>query len=152
MSTIVRLDKIKSTAHLVSFEMATALENGRMVVLGDMLADGEGYVATAPVAVDDARMVFHASVPMGYDEPDFEDEFVLEAGVKGRGIVLEKGDIVTITDDGFGTAPAKGEFVVPQAGDAKLTQAVPAGTESVAGVCIAKELLAGKTASVIEVL
>jgi len=152
MSTIVRLDKVKRDAHIVSFTFDTDLEDGRIVVLGDLDVDGETYKATTPADVTSDRLVLHASVPMGYVEPDLEDEFVLKAGKEGRGYVLETGDIITITDDGFATAPAKGDIVAPVNGDTKLTVIdTPAG-EKLQFKVIAKEYLAGKQASVLEVL
>lgn len=151
MSTIVRLDKIKATAHIVNFVFDTDLENGRIVALGDLDVDGETYKASVPADVTADRMVLHASVPMGYDEPDLEEEFVLKAGQRGRGYVLEIGDIVTITDDAFVTVPNKGDIVVPANGDTKLTVASEVPNAKIKFKVIAKEYLAGKPASVLEV-
>lgn len=151
MSTIVRLDKIKATAHIVNFVFDTDLENGRIVALGDLDVDGETYKASAPADVTADRMVLHASVPMGYDEPDLEEEFVLKAGQRGRGYVLEIGDIVTITDDAFVMVPNKGDIVVPVNGNTKLTVASEEPDAKIKFKVIAKEYLAGKPASVLEV-
>ncbi len=148
---MIRLDKIKATAHLVNFTFATDLENGRIVKLGELQADGETYTATAPTDVTDKRIVVHASMPMGYAEPDFEQDFVLKAGKEGRGYVPESGDIITITDDNFESAPAKDDIVEPTA--SKTTWSVNAApTGSVQAVVIAKETLGGEPASVLEIL
>jgi hypothetical protein len=148
---MIRLDKVKATAHLVNFTFATDLEVGRLVVLGDLQADGETYTATAPVAVTDKRIVIHASVPMGYAEPDFEQDFILKAGKEGRGYVPEKGDIITVTDDNFVAAPAKGDLVEPVAANTQWKiSATPTG--SVQAKVILKETLGGEAASVLEIL
>lgn len=152
MATIVRLDKVKSTAHLVNFTFATDLENGRVVALGDLQADGETYTAAAPADATADRIVLHATVPMGYVEPDFEEDFVLKAGVEGRGYILERGDIITLTDDAFSSVPVKNDVVTPANASTQLgVNAVPAG-EAVQFKAIAKETLAGQSATVLEVL
>ena len=148
---MIRLDKVKATAHLVNFTFATDLANGRVVALGDLQADGETYTAAAPTDVAKDRIVIHASVPMGYAEPDFEQDFVLKAGKEGRGYIPETGDIVTITDDNFVAAPAKGDLVEPVAADTKLKVSETPTAKVVAKV-IAKESLGGEAASVLEIL
>lgn len=152
MNTLVRLDKVKATAHIVSFTFDSDLENGRIVALGDLELDGETYKAAAPINVTSDRLVLHASVPMNYNEPDIEDEFILKAGQEGRGYILERGDIVTITDDGFTSDPEKGDFVVPANGETKLTVTAEPAEEKIVFKVIAKEFLNGRRASVLEVL
>lgn len=152
MSTIVRLDKIKANAHIVNFVFDADLENGRIVALGDLDVDGETYKGVTPTDVTTDRLVLHASVPMGYDEPDFEDEFVLEKGKEGRGYILETGDIITITDDAFATVPEKNDLVAPVNGDVMLSKVDVLAGEKLAFKAIAKEYLAGKPATVLEVL
>lgn len=148
---MIRLDKVKATAHLVNFTFATDLEVGRVVALGDLQADGESYTATAPADIVKDRIVLHASVPMGYAEPDFEQDFVLKAGKEGRGYVPERGDIITITDDNFVAAPSKGDLVEPVVADTKFkVSATP--TSKVVAKVIAKESLGGIAASVLEIL
>jgi len=149
---MIRLDKVKATAHLVNFTFATDLENGAVVALGDLQADGETYTATAPVAVATDRIVLHASVPMDYDNAALEVDFKLKAGIEGRGYIPETGDIVTITDDMFVAAPAKGDLVEPVAAGTKLKKVVTDATAKVVAKVIAKEALGGKPASVIEIL
>ncbi len=148
---MIRLDKVKATAHLVNFTFATDLENGRVVALGDLQTDGETYTAAAPTDILADRLVIHASVPMGYAEPDFEQDFVLKAGKEGRGYILERGDILTITDDQFVAAPSKGDLVEPVVADTKLkVNAAP--TSTLQAKVIAKETLGGIAASVLEIL
>ena len=151
MNTIVRLDKVKSTAHLVNIVSVTALENGAVVALGDLLADGEGYKVAAPTNLATDRLVFHASVPMGYDEMQFEEDYSLAIGEMGRAYFLEAGDIVTISDDGFTSAPTLKDLVGAQVGSTKLAVSeAPEG--KVQFVAIAKEFLSGRLSTVLEVL
>lgn len=148
---MIRLDKIKATAHLVSFTFATDLENGRVVALGDLQADGEAYTAKAPADVAKDIMVLHASVPMNYNEAELEEDFKLKAGSKGRGYILESGDIFTITDDNFAAAPVLNDIVEPAVGDTKLAKTEAPATK-LAGKVIAKDMLNGIKASVVQVL
>lgn len=149
---MIRLDKIKATAHLESFTFATDLENGRVVALGDLQADGEAKTATAPADVAKDIIVLHASVPMNYDESQLEEDFKLKAGDKGRGYILESGDIVTITDDQFVAAPAVKDLVEPVVGDTKLKKVAVDVTANLAFKVIAKDILNGAAASVLQVL
>lgn len=148
---MIRLDKVKATAHLVNFTFATDLKVGNVVALGALQADGETYTAAAPADIVKDRIVIHASVPMGYAEPDFEQDYILKAGTEGRGYVPERGDIITITDNNFVAAPALNDLVEPVAAGTKLkVNAAP--TSRVVAKVIAKETLGGKAASVLEIL
>jgi hypothetical protein len=148
---MIRLDKVKATAHLVNIVAETDLYNGMVVALGDLRPDGEGYNVSAPADVVKDMVVIVASVPIGHDEPDFEQDFVLKSGVVGRAYIPETGDIFTITDDMFDGAPAKGDIVEPVVDGTKLkTNATP--TAKLQAKVIAKETLGGQTASVIEIL
>lgn len=148
---MIRLDKIKATAHLVNFTFATDLEVGNVIALGALQSDGETYTAAAPADIVKDRLALHASVAIDYAEPDFEQDFVLKAGKEGRAYIPEKGDIVTITDDQFVAAPALNDIVEPvEAGTKLKVNAAP--TSKLQGVVIAKETLGGEAASVIEIL
>lgn len=151
---MIRLDKIKATAHIVNFIYAEDLANGMVVALGDLQADGETYTAAKPTNVASDRIVLHASVPMGYEEPDLEQDFVLKAGKEGRGYILEAGDIVTIVDDNFSgeEAPAKGDLVEPKNNDTKWAVVADTASAKVVAKVIAKENIGGKAASVLEIL
>lgn len=104
----VRLDKIKATAHLESIIATEDLVNGQFLALGALQADGEARLAT-PSGDVTKQLVFHASVPLTYEERTNELDFVLKAGKVGRGYVLEAGDIVSIDD----ATLAVGNIVVP---------------------------------------
>lgn len=90
MGKYVRLDKIKSTAHIESVVASTDLVNGQFLALGALQADGEARLAT-PSGDVTKQLVFHASVPLTYLERTNELDFVLKAGKVGRGYVLEAG-------------------------------------------------------------
>lgn len=149
---MIRLDKVKGTAHLVSFTFAEDLKVGNVVALGELQADGETYTATAIADVKTDRIVLHASVPMGYSEPDIEKDFILKAGTEGRGYILETGDIVTITDDNFEGKTVVGKMVEPVKGSTKLKEVAAAPLGKISAIVIAKETLGGEEATVIEVL
>lgn len=113
--TIVRLDRL-ANGHVDSFKFATDLEQGTFVSLG-ALQDNDVYTG---VAVDITKpIVLHVSVPMTYVNSDLEEDFVLKAGEVGRGIVLQKGDIVTITNAGVSGVPAVGKVLAGEAGQTK---------------------------------
>lgn len=119
--SIVRLDKIDGS-HLESITAEVKLVNGYFVELGG-LVEGEAELrhATAPVDIENGDIVFHASSEV---DPDPRKaglkHFEVGAGEAGRGYRLIKGDIMTLTEDLFGSAVAKGDIVSPQVGDFKL--------------------------------
>ncbi|MEH7210062.1 hypothetical protein V7094_28260 [Priestia megaterium] len=110
MGKYVRLDKVKSTAHLESIVASVDLVNGQFLALGALQADGEARSAT-PSGDVTKQLVFHVSVPLTYEERTNELDFVLKAGKVGRGYVLEAGDIVSIDD----ATLVVGDVVVPSA-------------------------------------
>lgn len=146
----IRLDKVKSTAHLVNFVFGTDLGNGTVVGLGALRADGEAYDAAAITDVATSRIVLHASVPMQYEADALESAYVLKAGKVGRGYVPEQGDIVTITDDMITGTTVVGQLVIPVNTATKLSASATSTTERVVGRVIAKETLGGAAATVIE--
>jgi hypothetical protein len=108
----VRLDKIKPTAHIESIVASEDLVNGQFLALGALQADGEAFEAT-PSGDQAEQLVFHASVPLTYEERTNELDFVLKAGKVGRGYVLEAGDVVSISLDGVTGEAVKGAKVNP---------------------------------------
>lgn len=152
---MIRLDKIKATAHLVSFKFANDLQNGAVVALGALDADGETYTATAPADVTADYMVLHASVPLNYDERLGEKDFVLKAGKEGRGYVPERGDVVTITDDQITGTTVVGEVVIPANGTTQLKAAATINSttpEALVFKVIEKTTLGGSPATAVEVI
>ena len=92
----VRLDKIKADAHIESVVSTTDLRQGQFVALGALQADGEAREATIAPATE--HVVMHCSVPLQYGN-EREEDFVLKAGKIGRAYVLEKGDIISVSED-----------------------------------------------------
>jgi len=120
MGKYVRLDKVKSTAHLESIVASVDLVNGQFLALGALQADGEARSAT-PSGDATKQLVFHASVPLTYEERTNELDFVLKAGKVGRGYVLEAGDIISIDD----ATLVVGDAVIPSANG--FVKGTPAG-------------------------
>lgn len=132
--SFVRLDRINATAHIESIVSAGDLLNGQFVALGALQADGEARLATPAGAGD---IVFHASVPLQYESLAEEKDFKLTAGKVGRGIVLTKGDIVSVLNTG---ALAEGDAVMStENGFAVAVDPVAEG--SVTGSVIALETM-----------
>ncbi|MFC9727585.1 hypothetical protein [Bacillus cereus] len=138
----VRLDKIKSSAHLESIIADVDLVNGQFVALGALEADGEARKVT-PSGDVAKKLVFHASVPLTYLERQTELDFVLEKGRVGRGFVLEEGDIISIEKKGVSGAMAKGAIVVPDANGFKV--GTPAGLHGEI-IAIENDMYAGELA------
>ena len=148
---MIRLDKIQN-GHVVSFTFATDLVNGAVVALGALNSDGESYVGGAVSAVATDRMVLHTSPELQYATDAIESEFILKAGQKGRGHILEKGDIVTITDDQITGSTVVGKYVLPVAGTKLSASATAPTTEDLAFVVVEKTTLNGEAATAIEVI
>ncbi|WP_324655238.1 hypothetical protein [Bacillus paranthracis] len=138
MGKYVRLDKIKSTAHIESVVASTDLVNGQFLALGALQADGEARLAT-PSGDVTKQLVFHASVPLTYLERTNELDFVLKAGKVGRGYVLEAGDIISIDD----TTLAVGDAVVPS--PTGFVKGTPAGLHGEV-IAIEQDYIVGRLA------
>lgn len=147
----IRLDKVKGTAHHINFTYSSDLVLGMFVAEGALKADGEGYVANAPADVTKDTIVLHVSPALNYNN-ELSQDFVLKAGKVGNGLVLEKGDIITLTDDLFTGTSAVGKFLIPANGAVKGAIATALTAEVVALKAIAKETLAGSPATVFEVV
>ncbi len=152
MATVIRLDKIGADNHIVNITCASALENGRIVAVGALNADGESYTAAAPADVTADYLVLHASVPMVYKEGEFEGDFILAAGKVGRGYVLKVGDMVTITDDGITGVTVKGEYATPANTATLLAASALPGTSKLLFKVIDKTTLNDSSATVLEVV
>lgn len=98
---IVRLDRIQN-GHLESFTFATDLKQGSVVSLGAEQSNGSKVGAAVTLG---KTTVLHATVPMTSDDDMVEEDFVLPAGVQGRGYILTVGDRITITNDGVSGTP-----------------------------------------------
>jgi len=148
---MIRLDKINGQGHIVSFTFATDLVNGAVVKLGALSTDGESYVGSAVANVATDSIVFHASVELQYASDAMEADFALKAGKKGRGYILTKGDVVTITDDQIIGTKTVGLFVIPVVAETKLAVGARA-TENLVFEIIEKTTLGGVIASALRVI
>ena len=172
---VVRTDNMYGTdvrAGLVSIEYfssdtATAIENGNVLKVGDLLSHGtapnisyerEIFEGAAPAA-DDALtdIVLIASPEIVYDERyKALDDFRNEAGKPARGYRLHSGDIFSVTKaalDGAAT-PAIGDVVELKAGTKLNVAAAATGATSgstVVGKIIAIDVVAPYTYYVIKV-
>lgn len=131
---IVRTDLMSGTVDgsqlrsvmFYSDDKPAEIENGSVAKLGEMI-DRETYKAEAPAKGDGIEnLVLIASPELMYDERKQNlDEFTNEAGERARGYRFHKGDIASVTADGFaiaeGVTVAKGYVVeLAAAGDTKL--------------------------------
>ena len=147
-----RIDKLGANAHIVSFRHAEALENGMIVELGKLGADKDSYVAEN-VKNADGRIVLHASVPFDYAETMASDfEYRLKAGQLGRGLVLAKGDMVTVDAAVLKASDeiAVGDIFEPKAG--KQLEKVEARTAKLGLEVVDLETIMGVKCVVLEVL
>ncbi|MCP3925547.1 MAG: hypothetical protein GY714_23505 [Desulfobacterales bacterium] len=152
MATVVRMDRGLEDNNIASIKFESDLENGQVVILGDMDADGT-YTATAPADAATDLILLHISVPVMYEvEKGREEDFILETGRVGRAFYLKQGDILTITDDGINGTTVLNQYCIPADGATKLVPSATIGTTVLSLKVIAKETLAGKTATVLEVV
>ncbi|MDY7043681.1 hypothetical protein RVS70_05630 [Virgibacillus sp. M23] len=141
----VRLDKIKSTAHIETIVANQDLVNGQFVALGQLQADGEARSAT-PSGDQAEELVFHASVPLTYEDRTNELDFVLKAGKEGRGYVLEQGDIVSVSEDLIAVGElAENAIVVPHADGFAVTSEPTTGLHGKI-IAVETDMIAGKLA------
>lgn len=148
---LVRLDKIKNYGHILSVIPNEDCTNGSVMAVGTLASDGEAFNVAKPAAVATDLLVLIASVPLQYNEPAFEDTFVNKANKKARGYLLEKGDMITVTDDLLTVVPVVGDIVEPVNSAFKLTkQATPAATLSFK--CVETTTLYGNSAKTLLVV
>ena len=145
MANVIRLDKVKG--YPVSFENSIEnLEQGLFLELkGLSNGDYEAYEVELAKATPDNTVVFHASVPVMYDERLMEQDFVLANGKVGRAYIPERGDIVTIAESLFTGSVSVGDKVGHVVGGKLATS----GTKKVA-VVLEKENFGGQPSVVIQ--
>ena len=145
MANVIRLDKVKG--YPVSFENSIEnLEQGLFLELKG-LSDGdyEAYEVELAKATPDNTVVFHASVPVMYDERLMEQDFKLANGAVGRAYIPERGDIITIAE-GLVTGTTTEGTKLGCVGEGKLGST---GATKIAKV-LAKENFGGQPSLVIE--
>lgn len=118
---VIRLDKIAGQ-HLASIKAPQELTNGLFLQLG-ALVEGETELreASTPTDVEKAVVVLHATPEV---DPDPRKaglkHFRVAQGGEGRGYHMSVGDIITLTEDLFGSTPTVGDIVGTQNGSMKL--------------------------------
>lgn len=117
---MLRLDKIKNSDHVVSVKISEELIPGNVVKLGN-LVDGEREIfegATPGVITED--VVLLTTPFFSYSEGDHKKDFKLKANSVNRAHVLEKGDVITVSEDVISGSAVKNQYVIQQASNAQL--------------------------------
>ena len=120
---VIRLNKITGD-HLESVVHTEDMVNGLFVQLGELVeGETELYEVKVPATESDLvdEFLLHATPEV---DPDPRKaglkHFVVEAGTAGRTYHLERGDVITLTEDLIDETPVVGEYVIPQVGSLKL--------------------------------
>jgi len=159
---IVRLDNvsatrngalIKSAKYMGSGTTEAAIENGSLVAIGGLM-DGqrEVHAAITPTATT-GYFGLVCTPEVEYDESGYHglDTYENKSGNTIRTIILQTGDIFSVTEEALSGTPAKGKIVELQAGTkGKVVTTVTAGSTKV-GEIIAVETVGRFTYYVIEV-
>jgi len=159
--TVIRLDNvaftknpalIKSAKYYDNGEVA-AIENGMFVEIGGLL-DGEREVHRAVTPSANSTYFGIVCTPeLEYDEVGYHDLDTFEnaAGRVIRVGILQKGDIYSVTVDGFDKTPAVGDLVELQADTkAKVVSTATSGSTQI-GKIIEVETVGRFTFYVVEV-
>nr|DAN00785.1 MAG TPA: hypothetical protein [Caudoviricetes sp.] len=147
--------QLKSVRYMGSGSAETAIENGNVVVLGDLTADREVYKALTPAAsnvLDDLYLI--ASVEVNYDERKKNlNEFRNEVGgPAARAYKLHVGSEYSVTAEALDGTPKVNDFVLIQASTKlKASTAHTAGANAV-GKIVAIETAGAETYYVIRVM
>lgn len=150
---MLRLDKLKATTHVVSIKAHKALENGNFVNLvgiDETAAYGVGEIfKTGAPAAGNRKVCLVSGVELMHDEQYGIADYKVERDAIVRGIFLEKGDIITLTNnlvDSIIGSPAVGAYVIVKEGNvAKYTDSVD-GSETIVMEVIANTTLSGEKA------
>ena len=122
--TLIRLDKIQAfeVGNISNIIVDSALENGRVVALGDEISDSRIYEGLVPdaVAIIAKEILLHASAEAIYSPTNAIDDFELAINKVGRAFHLTIGDEFTVTQDAIDGVIAEGKYVIPQANSTKL--------------------------------
>ena len=150
---MLRLDKIKATAHVASVKAHKALKNGEfvnLVKIDETAAYGVGEIfTTAAPKANDKKVALVAGVELMHDEQYGIAEYTVAKDAVVRAIFVEKGDIITVTNDVVASiiaTPAIGAYVVVKEGNAPKYVASVDGTETIVMEVIANTTLAGEKA------
>ena len=167
--SVVRTDKLmgtdvrsmlESVIYMGSGSTETAIENGNVVKVTDLVADNgvpveyEIKVGVTPAANDTLDSIVLIAAPeVMYDERKKAlDEFRTEAGGIARGYHLHSGDIFSVTADGLSEAdPAVGQVIELQAGVVLKNVASATNGSTVIGKIIDKNVVGRYTYYAIQV-
>lgn len=141
---------LKSVKYQVS-SADTAIQNGQVVAIG-ALASGEREVHLAATPAATTTYYGITCTPeLMYDEKKQLDEFENAAGAVARVFIPQKGDVFSITAEGFDATPTVGK-IVELAADTTL-KVVASGTSgsTVVGKVIEIENVNGKVFYAVEV-
>jgi len=131
---VVRLDKvaaISNKGNLTSIVYGSDLDNGSFVK-AETLVSGQREEFTATVCATpttDLLVMVHTPEFQGdlYLPGKTLKDFYNVASKAARGIYLQIGDIITITDDGITGATTVGQYAIPTAGATILSAAANLG-------------------------
>lgn len=117
---MLRLDKIKNSGHVVSVKISEELIPGNVVKLGN-LVDGEREIfeGSTPGAITE-DVVLLTTPFFSYSERDHKKDFKLKVDSINRGHILEKGDIITVSEDVISGSAVKKQYVIQQANNVQL--------------------------------
>ena len=147
--------QLKSIRYFGSGSAETAIENGNVVVLGDLTGEREVYKAITPAAtnvLDDIYLV--ASVELMHDERKKNlNEFCNKVGgPAARAYKLHPGDEFSDNAEAFNGTPKVGDFALIQASTKIKPSAVHTAGVNAIGKFIAIETIGADTYYVIRVM
>lgn len=155
----VRLDRYeakKGGSGLISIKAAIEFENGFVFAASD-LATGEREIftpvqfVTATITTD--SLYLHASPEVTYLAGQTITDYALAIGDVGRGILLRKGDIITISNSMLTGTLTVGRYLIPANASYFLASAADlSGGTIFAAKLIETTTIYGQAASVLEVI
>ena len=148
---LIRLDKIGANNHVYNIKLGVDAKNGNVVGLGSY-AEFDVYNGTTIGALTELP-IFLAEEFLNYTGYEAEEDFALKTGKVVRGYQLERGDIVTVTDDLItGSGIAVGNLIEATTALKIAKVATPTTGARLSFRVLEKDFLNGLTASVLEVL
>lgn len=113
MGQFIRLDKIKSSAHIETIVHNKDLKNGQFVELGASAEELGGEAVNIELTGEGTRPeAIVTTVHLSYGHPDFDIvDAVTKAGKAGRAHIIEHGDMIAFLTDLVAGSPAEGDDV-----------------------------------------
>lgn len=160
---VIRLDNvaatknpalIKSVKYMGSGSTATAIDNGNFVAIGGLMTgEREVHTATTP-AVGTTYFGVICTPEVEYEERGYHGLETFENGADevARAVILQKGDIFSVTAEALDKAPTVGQSVELQASTkGKVVATATAGSTQV-GKVVAIDVVGRITYYVVEVM